>query len=178
MATETPYDRGVTSTRVRPRVAGRVRPGLLAPVVVAIVLGILGMHGLDAPGVHLSHVTTPSAMMLAEATTSSAAVMPDHGPVAAGHGDVHSTARGGKGAAGHASGEIGDVGGMGGMMMLCAAMLVGAAAALLAFLVRRGRQRRVWAVLQRAGRAWRPEPRVVRAGTGPPSVWRFSVIRC
>lgn len=155
-----------------------MRPGLLAPVVVAIVLGILGMHGLDAHGVHLSHVTMPGAMVHAEAATSSAAVMPDHGPVAAEHGDAHETARVETGAAGHASGDIGDVEAMGGMVMLCAAMLAGAAAALLAFLVRRGRLPRVWAVLQRAGRAWRPEPRVVRAGTGPPSVWRFSVIRC
>ena len=64
------------------------------------------------------------------------------------------------------------------MVMLCAAMLAGAAVALLALLVRRGRLPKVWAVLQRAGRAWRPEPRVLRVGTGPPSVWRFSVIRC
>jgi hypothetical protein len=157
-------------TRSRPRTPGRVRPALLVPAVVAIVLGILGMHGFDTHGVNL-HGT----MAHTEAGTSAASVMPDHDPVAAERGDAHSTAHPGTSAAGPVSGEAV---GMTGLVMLCVAMLAGAAAALLALLVRRSRLPKVWALLQPAGRVWRPEPLVLRVGTGPPSAWRFSVIRC
>jgi hypothetical protein len=154
--------------RIRLRTRGRVRPALLVPAVVAIVLGILGMHGFDTHGVNMH-----GAMLHAETGTSAASVMPGHDPLAAERGDAHSTARPGTSAT--ASGEAV---GMSGLVMLCAAMLAGAAAALLSLLVRRSRLPKVWALLQPAGRVWRPEPLVLRVGTGPPSAWRFSVIRC
>ena len=155
--------------RIRPRVRGRVRLALLVPVVVAIVLGILGMHGFDTHGVNMH-----GAIEHTETGTPVTSVMPGHDPLAAERGDAHSTAHPGTGAAGHASGEAV---GMSGLVMLCVAMLTGAAAALLSLLVRRSRLPKVWAVLQPAGRV-RPEPLVLRVGTGPPSAWRFSVIRC
>ena len=159
----------VTLSRTLPRMLGRVRPALLAPAVVAIVLGILGMHGIDAHG-----VTMHGAVAHAEAATSM--VMPVHDPDPVEGGEAHSTPHPETSAAGHNSG---DAGGMGGMGMLCVAMLAGAAAALLAFLVRRGSRPKVWAVLKPARRGWHPAPpHMWRIGTGPPSVWRFSVIRC
>ena len=159
----------VTLSRTLPRTPGRVRTALLAPAVVAIVLGILGMHGIDAHG-----VTMHGAVAHAEAATSM--VMPVHDPDSVEGGEAHSTPHLETSAAGHNSG---DAGGMGGMGMLCVAMLAGAAAALLAVLVRRGSRPKVWAVLKPARRGWHPAPpHVWRIGTGPPSVWRFSVIRC
>jgi hypothetical protein len=153
-----------------------VRPGLLAPVVVAIVLGILGMHGIDAHGVH-RHGTLADA----RAATPSAPVEAAHASVGPDHGDAHLPGRSGTDASVHAGGDPSDaagMGGMGGMVMLCGAMLAGAAIALLAGLVRRGRLPKVWAVLEAAGRPRAVVPAVLRAGTGPPAVWRFSVIRC
>ena len=157
-------------TSPRPRTPIRVRPGLLAPVVVTIVLGILGMHGVDAHGVNMH-----GAMAHAAAATSSRSVMPVHGPVAAAGEDQHATSHSERGVAGQSSS---DAGGTGGMVMLCVAMLAGAAAAVLGLLVRRGRLPKVWAVLQLAQRSGRTMSHVLRVGTGPPSVWRFSVIRC
>lgn len=158
--------------RIRPRGSGWVRPGLLAPAVVGIVLGVLGMHGVDAHGVNMHGVSMPGATAHAEAATSSVAG-PAHELVAG-----HAPARAGTPPGEHATGAKDDAGGTSGMGMLCVAMLAGVAAALLALLVRRGRRRRLWAVLPRAERVWRPAPHVRGVGTGPPPVWRFSVIRC
>lgn len=173
MATGGPYDRSVTRARVRPLFGGRVRPGLLAPVVAAIVLGILGMHGIDAHGVHRH-----GALADARAAAPSAPVERVHASVALEHGAAHLPGRPGTDASAPAGGDAGDASGMGGMVMLCGAMLAGAAIALLAVLVRRGRLPRVWAVLHAAARPRAVLPAVLRTGTGPPAVWRFSVIRC
>lgn len=164
MVTRAPYDRGVTSVRIRPRALGRVRPGLLAPVAIAIVLGILGMHGVDAHAVHLHGDMAP-----AQAAAPSPAAIPAR--------TVMSPSRHTSDAMGDAGG-VGDTGAMSGMVVLCVAMLAGTAAVLLTLLVRRGRPPRVWAVLQLARRAWCPAPHTLRVGTGPPHAWRFSVIRC
>ena len=158
----------VTMLRTRPQTPVRVRPGLLAPAVVAIVVSILGMHGVDAHG-----ATMHGTMTHAEAATSTVVAVHDDGTVE--RADAHSTPHSETSATDHNSG---DAGGMGSMVMLCVAMLAGAAATLLALLVRRGRRPKVWAVLQPARRGWHPAPHVWRIGTGPPSVWRFSVIRC
>lgn len=154
--------------RPQPRIPVRVRPRQLAPAVVAIVLGILGMHGLDAHGVNMR-----GTMTHAEAATPTVTAVHDPGTV--GRGDAHSTPHLETSATSH---NGGDAGGMGGMVMLCVAMLAGAAGALLALFVRRGRLPTVWAVLQPAQRLWRPKACALRAGAGPPNVWRFSVIRC
>lgn len=147
-----------------------MRRGVLAPAVIVIVLGILGMHGVDAHGMDLH-----GAMAHADAATSSAPVTPVHEAVATAHPDSHSTTSSVTSGAGQRSG---DASGMTVMAMVCVAMLAGAAAALLDLIVRRGRPPKVWDVRQPAPRTWRPDPRVLCLGTGPPTVWRFSVIRC
>ena len=172
MATSATYARIVTSLRLRPRMPGRVLPALLAPVVVTVVLGILGMHGVGAHG-----VTINGAMADADAATSSASVMPGHHQVSDEREQDVLTALAGTRADAHAGHGTSAMSGMSGMVMLCVAMLA-SAAALLVLLVRRGRLPRMWAVLQPAGRVWRPESRTLRLGVGPPSVWRFSIIRC
>ena len=159
----------VTMLRTRPRTRVRLRPALLAPAVVAIVLGVLGMHGVDAHGVNM-HGT----MTNAEAATSTVTAVHDPGTVE--RGGAHSTAPHSETSA--TTHNSGDASGMGGTVMLCVAMLAGAAATLLALLARRGSRPKLWAVLQTARRMWRPAPHVWRIGTGPPSLWRFSVIRC
>jgi hypothetical protein len=169
VATGVPYDRGVSKLRVQPPPGGRVRPGLLAPIVVGIVLGILAMHGIGAHGANLHGSLTPAVA----ATPASAAV--GHAPVAVDGTHPHSV-----GDPEHTglTGATGATSGVGGVVVMCVAMLAGAAAALLTLLVRRGRLPGVWAVLGPAGRHRAPVPPVLRVGTGPPVAWRFSVIRC
>lgn len=159
--TAAPYDRGVTTARTRAHLRGRVQPGLMATMVVAVVLGILGMHGFDAHGVtgHGSH-TGPT--------------------VSTGHpghpGHVVTTAGRAVSVAFEPGGPS-DPGGTDAMVMLCVAMLAGAAAGLLVLALRRGALARVRHVdLLRAGAPAVPAPMPV--GTGPPAPWRFSVIRC
>jgi hypothetical protein len=162
----------VISSRIRLLLGSRVLPGFLAPVVVAIVLGILGMHGIDAHGVNLHGPVTHAA-----SATPTAPVAAGHDPAAVrvASNDAHSAGQ----ATRHASSQSDDqTGGLGGSVMLCVAMLAGAAVALLAVLVRRGRLPKVWALLDPAGRLRAVVPAVLRVGTGPPAVWRFSVIRC
>ena len=178
VVTGAPYDRSVTTLRVQPPRGGRVRPGPMAPVVVAIVLGILGMHGISAHGANL-----PGSLPGAVAAAPAAAVMADHRPVAVHGTDAHPTGNASSGdvaghPAGHPAGHAEDAEGMGGMLMMCVAMLAGAAVALLTLLVRRGRLPEVWAVLRPGGRLRVAVPAVLRVGAGPPPVWRFSVIRC
>jgi hypothetical protein len=174
VATGAPYDRSVTTLRVRPLLGARVRPGLRAPVVVAIVLGILGMHGISAHGADLH-----GSLTRADSATPAAAVMADPEPVAVHNADAHSAGGASSSeAAGHPAGHSDGTEGMGGTVMMCVAMLAGAAVALLTLLVRRGRLPAVWAILGPAGRFRVAVPAVLRLGTGPPAVWRFSVIRC
>lgn len=154
-----------------------MRAGLLAGVVVALVLGILGMHGFDAHGVTMHGPVTPAAGAAAAMTMGMA--HDDH--VTAASGAAHSGSDAAPSPASHpddqASG-MGDLGGMGAMALMCVAMLAGAAVALLVLLTRRGRLPKVWAVLDAAGRRRAAVPAVLRVGTGPPAVWRFSIIRC
>lgn len=181
MATGAPYDRSVTTPRLQPLLGARVRPGPLAPVVVAIVLGILGMHGISAHGTDRHGSVTRAAT-----ATPAAAVVPDHRSGAAHGTDAHSVgnasgsdAAGSDAAGSDAAGRpAGHAEGTGGMVMMCVAMLAGAAVALLTLLVRRARLPEAWASLGPAGRLRVAVPAVLRVGAGPPVVWRFSVIRC
>lgn len=151
----------------------RAMPALLTAAVVSIILGIIGMHALSTHGVTGIGTTDHSTM--------TSAASPMVGP----HGDTH----GGMSAdpAGHAAevragmsstGPVGGDGhGLGSMVMLCFAMLAATAGALLLVLLGLRRKPRVWAYRLAA-------PTTVtrwvtaRLGTGPPSVWNFSVIRC
>ena len=142
----------------------RSRPTLLTLAVIAVALGILGMHGLGAHGVTPGVAAPPGIAA----------------PVAA-HGVED--------ASGAHAGHVRHVGherpspvehedGSSGMLMLCVAMLAGSAAALVVALVARARPTRPWAVLAPAPPPWLPRRLVLEIGTGPPSVWSFSVIRC
>lgn len=122
--------------------------------MVAVVVGILGMHALGAHGV-------------------TATASPE--PAAAGHA-VHVAAN----TVGH---TVGDEGASGEdthehtahAVMACMAVLAAMAGLAFALLARR-RGTRVWAVLRA------PVPAVVQrdlhVATSPPPAWRFSVLRC
>lgn len=139
---------------------GRALPALLAAAVAAVVLGILGMHALNLHG-----TTTMSSMA---GTT--------------GHHEVPGTSEAAElelaPVGGAVAGEPAQPGhGMGDMVMLCAAMLAVAGLALLTLLLLHRVPRSSWSLAR-----WRlvslrgPVP--ARTGSGPPSVWAFSVIRC
>lgn len=172
-------------THVRTRAAAlseRVRAErvVLAGLVAALVLGILGMHALT------THGAAPDATAAAHQTamvTGASHATHDHGAMASNgpnalmddHTSATTTADtsadNSAAGSGHASGH-----GLGGMVMLCVVMLAAAALALLALLVT-GYLRRV--------RLRVFEPLAVRVqnltwirGNGPPPVWEYSVIRC
>lgn len=130
--------------------------------VLAIVLGIFGMHALSLHGT--THAE-PSPRVATALTGSMAAdAVTEHGPHQSGASDDTDDT----GGTGH---------GMGDMVMLCVAMLT-AAATLLALLVLVRRVPRLWAVLRPAAARFRPTSWLNPTGTGPPPVWQFSVIRC
>ena len=141
--------------------------GLVA-VVGAIVLGILGMHGLSQHGAMPSHA--------------------DHQLVAAAHGTSAHTEhvamnhRGHAAVAGDPTGAttvaVGNEGGsVGHMAMLCAAMVLAAAAGVL--LVLRLRRLARATVLRLEARVQTVRTFASdRLATGPPAVWEFSVVRC
>lgn len=165
------------------RVPAAARPSgrtALAGLVVALVVGILGMHALASHGTPAAPAAASSAMSMPGMTGMTAvhdAAMPSgdlhaarpHHASAAQLSD-HSSAGSSPGA-GSGSGH-----GMAGMVMLCVVMLAAAGLTLLAVL---------------AAGLFRPllpvafMPAAVRAralqwvrGTGPPHEWQFSVIRC
>ena len=94
---------------------------------------------------------------------------PDHPPLAA--GTTGTTAEAGWGSRPDDHGSAGD------MMMLCAAMLLAAAAGVLLAV-------RLVRIAHGVPLGLRPLfrvptlPATARAGTGPPAVWEFSVVRC
>lgn len=123
---------------------------VLPAVVVAIVVGILGMHALGSSHAmamnNMDHSSGP-AVMTSQKTDE---------------------VIGGVGSADHD---------MATMMMLCGAMLTSAGALLLALFGWR-RFSHVWA-RRSPGTSLRAGPLPTRiARTGPPTVWEFSVIRC
>lgn len=139
---------------------GKALPGLLAAAIVAIVLGIVGMHALNTHGV---------AGATDHAMTSS---------MAGAHADMSADMSAGP-ESGSPTGSVPDGGdghNLSGMVMLCLAMLAATAGALLLLRLGVRRMPRVWAHL--------PAPISVtrwvttRLGTGPPPLWEFSVIRC
>lgn len=157
MSTNGPTGRGVRSLTTA---------GLVA-VVAALVLGILGMHGLGQHGA-TGHGSQLAAAASADPHASHPA--PDDGPLAT---DAASTA-----ARGPAAGAMSDGHGSGAdMAMLCVAMLLTAAVGVLLAL-------RLMRLVRRAPPALLPAthvltlPATARAGTGPPAVWEFSVVRC
>lgn len=145
----------------------------LAAFVAALVVGILGMHGLA------THGTTP-----APATASSMAIvggMPAHEATHSGgshHGQALVVISGASTSAADDEADTGSGSGhdMGAMAMLCVVMLTAAALTLLVLLA-------VRIVRPLLPAAFHPTAAPARAlqwvrGTGPPHVWAFSVIRC
>lgn len=169
---------GLTSLRVRTLTTG----GLIA-VVGALGLGILGMHGLTQHGA--SPVPASRQSVAAVSVDPHAAhPAPHHKPVATETGTQTSTetstgaaasaspaASPGSGASSPTHGSASDI------VRLCGAMLLAAAAGLLLAL-------RLVQFGHLAPASLRPLfrvpafPATARAGTGPPPVWEFSVVRC
>lgn len=164
-----PYDEGVSKVSTSGSTTLGVRTlttAGLGVVVAALVLGIVGMHGLSQHGV-VSDDTLPVAAMNVEPHASHPA--PDHAPIAVEAGA--SPTKVGIGPPPDDHGSDGD------MVMLCVAMLLAVAVTVL-LRVRLAR------VAHRTPLGLRPLfrvptfPATTRAGTGPPAVWEFSVVRC
>ncbi len=135
--------------------ANGTRPGSTALVAV-VVLGIIGMHAI---GLHGSQHADPGGL----AAPSAMSAM----PLMAGHDAIAAPA---------ALVSPLDLGhGMAGMVMLCIAVLVGAALARM--LIRSQRGSRV-PLRERVMTSRRAARRTDARQTGPPLVWAFSVIRC
>lgn len=152
-----------------PAAAGPSGRTALAGLVVALVVGILGMHALASHGTPAAPAAASSAMSMPGMTTGHDAAMPS--------GDLHAARPHDASAAqlsDHYSSGSGH--GMAGMVMLCVVMLAAAGLTLLVVLA---------AGLLRPLLPVAFMPAVVRAralqwvrGTGPPHEWQFSVIRC
>ena len=167
-------------TRRYLRVPTAARPSgrtALAPLVLALVIGILGMHALASHGAPAAPTAASSSVMgMAAMTGMRSAPSP-----AMTSGDSHEShdraaAAGQLSAAPAAGVDSGSGHDMASVLMLCVVMLAAAALTLLVLL---------------AVRVLRPllpaafEPAAVRKrtlqwvrGTGPPHEWQFSVIRC
>ena len=161
-----------SSTRRRLRVptVGRSR-ALLAALVGALVVGILGMHALA------NHGTPAPVTAAATSGTASSTSMVDMGShdaaMASGashDGHDHAAAASSAAGAGHGSHD------MSSMMMLCVVMLAAAALTFLVLLV----IRILRPLLPTAFLPAAVRERTLQwvRGTGPPAVWHFSVIRC
>lgn len=140
---------------------GRRHRARLAVVVLALLLGLIGMHALSLHGANTGSTASPAADY---GTHTASHVSPD-----VDHGIDHATSDDGVGDHGGHSGH-----GSGAMLMICLAVL----AATLSLL---------WPALARGVghiQFLRLTPtriaplRSLRLGTGPPPVWQFSVIRC
>jgi hypothetical protein len=146
--------------------------GLVA-VIGALVFGILGMHGLSQHGATPAP-STPGSIAVVAGDPHAAHPAPDHKPVA-----VETSAAAVADSADSASAAAADnhPGVASDMVMLCAAMILAAAAGVLLAL-------RLLRVPFRAPSSLRLLMRVpelaatARAGTGPPPAWEFSVVRC
>lgn len=158
-----------TTSDRRPAVA-------LAVGVVAIVLGILGMHALVTHGVMAGETHDLSGMSGADAMSDMA--LSDTATSGAARTDpamFHTAMAGSVPAVAVAGG--GDHHDMGTMVMLCVAMLAAGAGFFLLIGLALRRCPRPWPLF-RATELRGPPSFTWRLGTGPPPVWQFSVIRC
>ena len=161
-----PYDEVMSTVG---RVLSQRHQGLVPAYLAAIILGIVGMHVL------MQHCPTPAHAM--SATSSTAAMSPHVGAHTGEH--VVAAIAGPASAGAHASVSFveatGQPGGsLGDMLMLCAAMLLGAGALLTLLLTRRAP--RPIGLPRLRPTTWRPL--LTLAGTGPPPTLAFTVIRC
>lgn len=161
-----PYDEVVSTVG---RVLSQRHQRLVPAYLAAIILGIVGMHAL------MQHCPTPAHAM--SATSSTAAMSPLAGAHAGEH--VVAAIAGPTIAGAHTSVSLVEATGQPGgslddMLMLCAAMLLGAGA-LLALLLSRRAPRPI-GLPRLPPTMWRPL--LILAGTGPPPTLAFTVIRC
>jgi Family of unknown function (DUF6153) len=160
---------GTRRTLRMPATSRASGPTALAALVAALVVGILGMHALTTHGTTAAPVAATSSTVATHATS----MVPSASHDARANAAEHTSGT----AAGVVDADSGSGHDAGSMAMLCVVMLAGAALTLLVLLVVSVRR----PLLLPASFA----PAVVRArvlewvgGTGPPPVWRFSVIRC
>ena len=149
--------------------------------VLALVLGILGMHAFSHHST--THQAETSTLSVAAAAAAAAAVA---GPALVHPDGTHSshepaTTSAPAGAALDVDSEGGEAGepwhSLGEMVMLCGVMLV-AAATFLGLLAFAGAPRRAWVVRPRILPRLAPARWRSATGAGPPPVWQFSVVRC
>jgi hypothetical protein len=145
---------------VRESSTAAARVGLVA-AVVAIVLGILGMHALALHGSTSMGPVAGMSGMSGMSGQGAATVAATSDPAPASTADAPH----------HPGHDMGD------MVMLCASMLVAAGFALMALLLRRV-PTSSWTITRPRLAPTVRRPGRDRAGTGPPAVWAFSVIRC
>ena len=158
----------MNTMRLAADTVSRGLPTLLAAAVAPFVLGIVGMHALNAHGVMSN-------------TDRSTMAGPLTAPMAGEHGDTSTGPVTSPTVGAHAGMPAGpgsvDGHSLGSMVMLCLTMLAATAGALLLVLLGLRRRPRAWAHRLTA-------PTTVtrwvaaRLGAGPLSVWQFSVIRC
>lgn len=140
----------------------------LGALVVALVVGILGMHALASHG-------TPAVSASMTGMSSAHETAMASGDSNDGHAAAHAQP---PMAAAVTSADSGPGSGhdMANMVMLCVVMLAAAALTLLALLAVGVLRRVLPAAFQPA--AMRAHALAWVRGTGPPYVWQFSVIRC
>lgn len=178
----TPVTATAAETRSLLRVPTAARPAkrtVLAGLVAALVLGILGMHalathGTPAPATAAASSTTTNGMRSTSGTGTHDAAMASggsHEPHAHPAADVQSSP-----VASVDGTPAGSSHHMNTMVMLCVAMLAAAALTLLVLLAVRILRPLLPAAFLPA--AVRERTRQWVRHTGPPAVWKFSVIRC
>lgn len=152
-----PYDDLVS---IPDRNVRRRRPRLLPACVAAVIFGIVGMHVLMQHCPTPPH-TKPVSTSVAHTTHQTGEHLAD--AVASAHTGIKIL-------------QVTDhpAGGLDEMLMLCAAMLLGAGAILM--LLRRRRVDRPIALLPMSMSRWRPS--LIVADNGPPRTLAFTVIRC
>ena len=149
-------------------VTGRVTLGAL---VVALVVGILGMHALAGHGTPAADAASVSVSDVSSAHVAAMSTGASH------EGHAHATdARPSEKVVVGASADSGSWHHRSSMVMLCVVMLAAAALTLLVLLV-------VGLLRPLLPAAFRPAAARARVlqrvrGTGPPREWQFSVIRC
>lgn len=147
----------------------RRRPVLLA-AVLAVLFGILGMHALNSHGA----MGSPASAGAGHQMSSMSAMADTVGDMVIATAGEQAAQLGAPLAAVISDPSDGDHG-PAGMLMLCLAMLVAVAIAL-GVVGRSGGPFR-WLPSFHTSKAVRWPNAVVR-DSGPPSVWKFSVIRC
>jgi hypothetical protein len=158
------------------RIAGSAHAGTwLGAIVTAIVLGMLGMHTLTTPAEGAHGVATT-----AEVGWASLSVGPPmaHDTMTTSMPESADPQSVGAPSNSSPDGQLPVAGGhgLGHLLMLCAAML---AAATVTLVLTRWLSARATSVRRLVRRSPSPQPgALARLGTGPPSAWSFSVIRC